>query len=632
MHKISEFTSHIISTPGSALFYTPPIYKDAMTYFFTGTEETISAQNFKDIDSSLTKIDELLDTGKVGFGYINYEAGYHFEMLKNPYVKQDEVLKYYFCDPGNLEIIQSTKIAIDTDNSTRPDDSSLITNLQLNTTRNEYINSVHKIKEQIKYGNTYQINYTVQAHFTIKKTVSEIFTALLYQQSAEYICLFNDNGRIIISFSPELFFEVSCNDNKIKSKPMKGTIKRGVNLDSDKQQYELLRRSEKDQAENIMIVDLLRNDLGKISKYNTVFTENQYEIKKYESLYQMVTTVNGELKTISFKKIIENIFPCGSITGAPKRKTMEIISWLEKEPRGIYTGTIGFFTKDNWIFNVPIRTIELNGNKGKIGIGSGIVWDSQPENEYEEVLLKSKFLTHPSPVFNLTETMLMESGKIFLKEYHINRIEKTAEFFLFNFNKSEFIKQLDLLEGSHKIGTWKIRVELNKWGRLNWQISPYESGPEIINVSISNEIIDNCDKFVYFKTTNRNLYNSELDLTRANGYYEVIFRNANKMFTEGAISNILIYRDGKFTTPPIEAGILNGCYRQYLIDKNLVEISNIDQNTLLEADSVILINSVFKLKFVDSIYSRKKLLKKFELSETDRVKKELNIEKFIQQV
>lgn len=629
MHKISEFTSHVISTPGSALFYTPPIYKDAKTYFFTGTEETISALDSKDIDSSLTKIDDLLNMGKIGFGYINYEAGYHFEMLNNPHAQKGSLLKYYFCSPGNLQIIKSKNIKIDTDSSNIPDNSALISNLKLNTIRNEYIKSVNKIKEQIKQGNTYQINYTVQAHFIITKTVSEIFTALLYQQSAEYICLLNDNGRVIISFSPELFFQVSCNDNKITSKPMKGTIKRGVNLNSDKQHHELLRRSEKDRAENIMIVDLLRNDLGKISKYNTVFTENQYEIKKYESLYQMVTTVKGELKTCSFKNIIENIFPCGSITGAPKRKTMEIISRLEKEPRGIYTGAIGFFTKDNWIFNVPIRTIELNGNKGKLGIGSGIVWDSLPENEYDEVLLKSKFLTHPSPVFNIIETMLMESGIIFLKDYHINRIANTAEFFLFNFNKSEFIKQLEILEESHDNGTWKIRVELDKWGNVKWQISEYDPGPEIVNVTISSETIDNCDKLIYFKTTKRDLYKSELVLTRANGFYEVIFRNAQKMLTEGTISNILIFKNGKYLTPPVEAGILNGCYRQYLIEKKLVETSNISENDILQAESLILINSVFKLKYVDSIYSGKKLLNKFELSETDRVKKELNINKFI---
>ena len=218
-----------------------------------------------------------------------------------------------------------------------------------------------------------------------------------------------------------------------------------------------------------MIVDLLRNDLGKISKINSVTAKPIFEIEKYETVFQMTSTVKAVLQENSFKSIIRNIFPCGSITGAPKIRTMEIIKKLEKESRGIYTGTIGIIENKIFTFNVPIRTISIDKKqkRGELGIGSGIVWDSDPSQEYNEVELKSKFITGSQNYFELIETMLFENGKIFLLDYHLKRVKDSAEYFLFHFDEkmildfiSNAVNKLDAKKA------YRIRFLLPKWGKI----------------------------------------------------------------------------------------------------------------------------------------------------------------------
>ena len=239
--------------------------------------------------------------------------------------------------------------------------------------------------------------------------------------------------------------------------------------------YEL-ENSEKNRAENVMIVDLIRNDLGRISEYGSVKVKNLFEVEKYESVYQMVSTIESKLrKDVKLSDVLKNIFPCGSITGAPKIRTMEIINELEKEKRGIYTGSIGLIRKNKITFNVPIQytlSIDKKSGKGEIGLGSGIVWDSIADEEFEETKLKGKFLTEPIKSFEIIETMLVENKKVFLLDEHLDRMQKAAEFFLFAFDTSKIKNQVNSILGKLDNEKYRLRISLNKWGILNHFTSP----------------------------------------------------------------------------------------------------------------------------------------------------------------
>ncbi len=477
-----------------------------------------------------------------------------------------------------------------------------ISDLELNESETEYKKKIHEIKKHIAEGNTYQVNFTLKAKFKYKGKLKLLIAQLLFKQSASYTSVINEENDFIISISPELFFKTE--GNKIISKPMKGTIKRGINIDDDFAKSEQLKNSSKDKAENIMIVDLLRNDIGKLSKFNSVKAEPLFEIEKYETLYQMTSTVVGELRQKSFSEIIQKLHPCGSITGAPKIRTMEIINELEKESRGVYTGTIGMINRDNFTFNIPIRTISLNkwSGVGTLGVGSGIVWDSNPLAEFEEVKLKSKFLTNSAKYFELIETMLIEDGEIFLLENHINRLKKSAEYFLFYLDETKLRELLYTITIGLNIETkFKLRLLLTKWGELKYSLEQIVDSKNSGRIIISDKKMDSENPFNYFKTTNREIFNQEFAKWSSAGYDDVIFQNERGEVTEGAITNIMIKKDGKFYTPPVTAGLLNGCYRgQLILEKKVIEKSfSIDE--LLSADEVVIFNSIRKEIVVEEI-------------------------------
>jgi para-aminobenzoate synthetase/4-amino-4-deoxychorismate lyase len=377
---------------------------------------------------------------------------------------------------------------------------------------------------------------------------------------------------------------------------MKGTSRRGIEPSSDSFNKYELERSEKNRAENVMIVDLIRNDLGRISEYGSVIVKNLFEIEKYESVYQMVSTIDSKLrKNVKLSDVLKNIFPCGSITGAPKIRTMEIINELEKEKRGIYTGSIGLIRKDKITFNVPIRTLSVNkkSGQGEIGLGSGIVWDSIADEEFDETKLKGKFLTEPIEPFEIIETMLVEDKKVFLLDEHLYRMQKTAEFFLFAFSINKIKNQVDSILRKLDNKKYRLKISLNKWGGLNHFISTIVVDTKEIKVIISNKQIDLRNKFQYFKTSNRKLYDREYKKYSAKGFFDVIYFNENGELAEGAITNIFVYKNDVISTPLLIAGILPGVYRKHLLKNNSSIIERkLFKEDLFEADKIVLTNSV----------------------------------------
>ncbi len=604
--KLSEIIHIVESNKYSAFFLTPPFYKNGKTLLFLDPFEIVTINKKKNVNEKLNLIDEFIAKGFKGYTLINYEAGYLFERKLEKLLSgnEEKLIRFLFFNDENIFKINAEEIEFDSGDIT----NYSLNNFNLSTSQPIIIRNIEKIKNYIKEGDTYQVNYTVKAKFNFSGSYSSFLQHLLFNQSAKYSAFINDDDKFIISLSPEKFFSIK--GDKIFSNPMKGTIKRGVNISADNECEHNLYNSKKNRAENVMIVDLIRNDLGRIAKYGSVSVPNLFTTEKYESLIQMVSTITADLnKEIALTEILKNIFPCGSITGAPKIRTMEIIKKLENEERGIYTGSIGLITKSKSVFNVPIRTLTINksNGNGELGIGAGIVWDSVAKKEYEETLLKSNFLTQPENYFELFETMLVKNNKIsFLKE-HINRLKVASEFFLFNFDESKIEKML--IEEAGQLNAnkkYKLKLILNKWGSIKTKISDFPIEKEEVKIILSEKRINSGNRFQYFKTTNRSIYDKEYKKYSAKGFFDVLFLNEKNEVAEGCITNIFVKKGNNWFTPPLSSGILNGIYRGKLLKKKEFSEKVITIDDITNADSIKLVNSVRGEIAVNKLYSEDK--------------------------
>ncbi|MCW9066055.1 MAG: aminodeoxychorismate synthase component I [Ignavibacteriaceae bacterium] len=577
----------------SAFFYTSSVYKKALSYLFLKPIEIITVYKKEDLDFSFKLIHKLINKGYFGYSLIKYEAGFLFEEKLANLIDNDseKLIQFFFFEKREVKKLKSSKIIID---DFKPNNYS-VSDFTLNRTEDEFVSDIGKIKNSIKAGDTYQVNYTVKGKFNFNGSYSSFFQKLLFNQSAKYSAFINNNDEFILSLSPELFFYQK--NKKIISHPMKGTIRRGYNENSDRISETKLRKSEKNVSENVMIVDLIRNDLGRICRYGSVTAPELFRIEKYESLFQMVSEVRGKLKKkMDIRRIVQNIFPCGSVTGAPKIRTMEIINEIEKEKRGIYTGSIGLITSNDIKMNVVIRTILINRKSGEgiVGLGSGIVWYSDPRDEYEEVLLKSRFLTEPLNYFEIFETMKYNNGEIIFLNDHLARMKLAANYFLFRFNEKKIRKQIEsIISNIDKRQNKKIRLALTKWGKVRIDVSIISRLPKNVSVIVSQNKINSKDKFRYFKTTSRKLYDEEYSEYNSKGFYEVLYFNERDELVEGSRTNIFIKKENSWFTPSLESGALPGIYRKYFIDMypNVIE-KNIKYEEIVNADELFLTNAL----------------------------------------
>lgn len=608
--NIIDILNTVKNNNNSVFLYTPPIYDDAISYILNDPNEIIICNDYNNIEFELNRSEILTQQGLTGFALLNYELGYAFERKSNKFFIHGDKFPLFtilLFEEKNIIKIASEKINFTKAKGLLLQKKHSINNFKLNTTKKKYTKNIEEIKKQIQIGNTYQVNYTVEGKFNFEGSIESLFLSTIFNQSAQFSAFVNLKNEFIISNSPELFF--SKKNNIISARPMKGTIKRGINIHDDEKKSSQLLKSQKDLAENIMIVDLLRNDIGRVSELNSVKVKSTFTLEKYETVYQLTSEVEGKLKEQSLYQILKNTFPCGSITGAPKIKTMEIIKKLENRKRGIYTGSIGIFNKDKAMFNVAIRTIQISKNicQGNIGIGSGIVWDSNANNEYNETKLKAKFLTDPDRYFELIESILLENGNYYLLNEHLKRLEQTSNHFLFVFNKKYILNKLNKLKKELNTSTnksFKIKLLLDKWGKVELTyeeitVTKFDN----LKIKISDEKIYSKSKFQYFKTNNRFLYDKELRMAKDEGYDEVIFLNENNEVAEGSITNIFIETKGKTFTPKISSGILNGTYREYLLnDSTNISEKKFKLNDIIKADELFLVNSVKKKMRVKEIW------------------------------
>jgi len=447
--------------------------------------------------------------------------------------------------------------------------------------RDEYDDAITRIRELIAAGDTYQVNYTFPVTSNFNGDHFAWYRSLCLAQGAEYSA-YIDLGRYkVLCLSPELFFKRE--GNHVVTKPMKGTVRRGRWTKEDQDLAYWLKHSAKDRAENVMIVDLLRNDLGKVSVTGSVHVSSLFDVERFETVWQMTSTVESTLREgTTLPELMQALFPCGSITGAPKIRTMQIIRELERFPRNVYTGTIGLLQPGgDCVFNVAIRTvvIDTESNQATFGVGGGIVIDSTAEREYEECLVKSRFLYATPVEFQLFESILLENGEYFLLPEHLKRLSESAAYFGF---ETRIDADLERIAADNKNGSFKVKLTLWRDGRIETQVTPIESLPEVKSVTLAEEPVDSSDRFLFHKTTLRR------------GGDDVIFWNERREITESSIANIVVPIDGELFTPPIECGLLPGVFRNHLLAEGKIKERIITIEELQHAPEFFLINSVRK--------------------------------------
>ncbi|MDR3071665.1 MAG: bifunctional anthranilate synthase component I family protein/class IV aminotransferase [Endomicrobium sp.] len=501
------------------------------------------------------------------FGYIRYEAK---DIFCGKNISNNLPFLYFkvFKDIKNFSLGSNIKYELDISSSISFDD---------------YIEDIKKIKTEIFNGNTYEVNYTFDFNVKFKGSAFGLYNYLLQKQNTLYTSFIKNQYDTLLSFSPELFFSIE--GNHIITKPMKGTIKRGKNKKEDEKNIEFLRTDIKNRSENIMIVDLLRNDLGKIAKAGTVKVTNLFNVETHKTLHQMTSQIEADLKeNIYLFDVLKALFPCGSVTGAPKISTMNIIDKLEEGKRNIYCGAIGFITSKKCIFSVPIRILQKSiYNKNFIyRVGSAIVWDSNIQDEWMEAKTKTKFLNDE---FQIVETMRIENKKILFMDRHISRMSDSAKHYRFSFDK----KSIKIKTDTDKI----VRILLRKTGEITIEYRNFTES-KTNKVRISPVVTNSNSEFLYHKTTYRPYYDTDY-----NKYYDELFFNQKGELAEGSRTNILLEINNKLYTPALKSGLLNGILRQKLLEEGKCIEKTLKKKDLCEAESIYCINSVRGIKKVD---------------------------------
>jgi para-aminobenzoate synthetase / 4-amino-4-deoxychorismate lyase len=530
-------------------------------------------------------------------GYLSYEFGYYLHERLHPLREKrpGEVWFGVFPKPVRFDhrkgvFSRTIPLAGGAAESRR---THSINAIKTGIERDTYTEAIAKIKNHIAEGDTYQVNYTTQLSFDFTGSPLSFYAALRRRQPTSYSALIRDGENWILSLSPELFFNVR--NGVITARPMKGTMRRGRTTEEDRKLADALHHDEKNRAENVMIVDLMRNDIGSIAATGSVKVPELYTVEKYRTVLQMTSTVTGTLrKGISPGEIFAHLFPCGSVTGAPKLRTMEIIRQLEPEPRGVYTGAIGFLAPGGEAcFNVPIRTVTLRGNRGTMGIGSGIVWDSDPEAEYKECMLKADFLTQSDRPVSLIESMRYENG-LHRLDLHLGRLEDSADYFGIPVSIEEIREYIAGKTASLPRNTvYKVRLTVDGEGRPGLTTEPIPATTdEPVRVRLSGTPVDSGNRYLYHKTTERDMYTAEYERAIGDGYFDVLFYNERKEITEGAVSNVYIRQGDRLVTPPVTCGLLNGVYRRYLIGEGRAIERVVTIGDLSAADELYVSNSV----------------------------------------
>jgi para-aminobenzoate synthetase/4-amino-4-deoxychorismate lyase len=454
-----------------------------------------------------------------------------------------------------------------------------------------YTRVFDELQELIRNGDTYQVNYTYRMRTRLKSDPFALFLRLAAAQLPPFGAYIDTGEWAICSASPELFFHRA--DDRVESRPMKGTAARGLWFEQDLEHAKRLLESDKERSENVMIVDMVRNDLGRVARPGSVRLTNLFDVERYPTVLQLTSTVAAETDA-GLVDLMRALFPAASITGAPKARTMEIIAGVECSPRRIYTGTIGFVEPGGRSqFNVAIRTVLVNRATGEAeyGVGGGIVADSNREDEWNESRIKARTLAARPPTFDLLETLLwMPDAGYLLLGRHMKRLLQSADYFAFQADVLDIRDQLERYAASLPPSPHRVRLVVSRRGAVGISSSPQDIEAGFAGLALAAAPIDCSNPFLYHKTTNRTVY--EEAIAARPGFEDVLLYNDRGEITESTIANLVVEIGGALVTPPISSGLLPGTLRAHLLDEGKIREKVITVQELSTGSPCYLLNSV----------------------------------------
>ena len=545
---------------------------------FTDAIKELKTKNIKEVKHLLAEVEAYQNEGYYAVGYVSYEAAPAFEtkfqVIAGPLMS--EYLLYFTIH----ETVQIEPIPLAYEPIALPKSWQELTSAE------EYKAAIEQIHHHIRQGDTYQVNYTVQLQQNLTADPFAIYNRLVVEQNAHYNAFIQHDDVSIISISPELFFKKD--GDRLTTRPMKGTTNRGLTSESDLKQAQWLAQDQKNRSENMMIVDLLRNDMNRISKIGSEDVKSLCQVEQYSTVWQMTSTIETQLlPNSSLSDVFQALFPCGSITGAPKIATMEIIKKVEKQPRGVYCGAIGILMPQGpSIFNVAIRTLQMEGTKAIYGVGGGITWDSNWEAEYEETKQKAAVLYRQNPKFNLISTGRVHQGKLLFLEEHMKRLQESSRYFDYPFNAEKAHYQVEALCQSLNLDKdYRLKMSLAKDGELKFEHTQLTNlSNDFCQARLVEQRHPLDSPYTFFKTS----YRPHLSIEP----HEQIYYNHEGQLLETSIGNIVLKIKDQLYTRPVHLGLLNGIYRQRLIADNKLKEKVLTLKDMEQAQAIYGCNAV----------------------------------------
>jgi para-aminobenzoate synthetase/4-amino-4-deoxychorismate lyase len=541
-----------------------------------------TAFSLEDVRPALRAAEAAAEAGRWVTGFVAYEAAPAFDRALRVRSGWHEPLAWFAAFDGPVE---RAPPAIS--------DASL-QGLELDTHEAGHVRAVEAIRDAIGRGVAYQVNLSVRLRGSFSGDPSALYRRLHAAQGARRSAFLAMGRRAIASASPELFFE--RDRDRLLVRPMKGTAPRGRFAEEDDRIATALAASEKERAENVMIADLMRNDVGRIARVGSVRVDALCVVERYRTVHQMTSTVEGRLPPqTTLEEVFAALFPCGSVTGAPKVSAMALIAALETSPRGPYCGAIGAIAPGGRAaFNVGIRTLDLDLDTGEAtyGTGAGITWSSSADAEWQETLTKTRILeVPPRPGFELLETMRIEDGTCALSRRHLARLETSARHLGFALDERAVADAVAREAAALGPGAQRLRVRLDEGGAVSFEAARAPEPPrEPLPVALARTPMTSSDPLIFHKTTRRDPY----DLRRRErpDVFDVILRNEADEVTELTIGNLVADIDGAHVTPPREAGLLAGVFRAELLSRGEIAERPLRVGDLRRARRLWLVNAL----------------------------------------
>ena len=552
---------------------------------FTKPLKELKTRDLDQVETLLREVEAYQEAGFYAVGYVSYEAAPAFEkkLAVHPAPLMGEYLLYFTIH----EKVEPLPFPEDYEAVDLP------ANWQEEVEAPAYQKAIETIQHHIRQGDTYQVNYTVQLSQELEEDPLAIYNRLVVEQRAHYNAFIQHDDVAILSISPELFFEQD--DRLLITRPMKGTTRRGLTNQTDLQEAAWLEADPKNRAENMMIVDLLRNDMNRISEIGSEQVTRLCQVEQYSTVWQMTSTIESRLQAeVDLVQTFRALFPCGSITGAPKISTMEIIQKTEKAPRGVYCGTIGILLpKGKRIFNVAIRTLQMQGDQAIYGVGGGITWDSKWESEYQETKQKSAVLYRQEPRFELLTTGRIHQGELTFLDQHLTRLREASRYFAYPYDEPKLLKELqEELAHLESNLDYRCRIALQKNGAFHLVITELTDLPaSYLQAQLTEQKLDLATPFTYFKTSQRDHLNQS--------DHEQIFHLPDGTLLETTIGNLVLEIEGQLYTPPAHLPLLDGIYRRHLLETQQVEEKLLTLNDLTDADRIYACNALRGLYELD---------------------------------